>query len=92
VRRPEACESKQAALEAKDAEIAEHKELNTDAVNRCLTLEADNERLRAIADAGEQLYLKCHNMKTVTPRWTNDSVCLAMQEVGKALAAVEDKE
>jgi len=59
-----------------------------DIVRRALEC-ADNdahdalERLEALADAGEHLYLQCHNMKTVGPRWANDGVCEAMRHFGK---------
>jgi len=47
------------------------------------------EDMQAVVDAGHQLYLKCHNMQQVRPKWANDSVCETMQVMGKALAKLE---
>jgi hypothetical protein len=54
-------------------------------------LMAEIERLTAVVDAGDRLYRQCHNIKVVEPQWMHDNICIAMQDFGKALAALETK-
>jgi hypothetical protein len=50
------------------------------------------ERLQAVVDAGNRLYRQCHNIKAIEPQWMHDNICIAMQDFGKALAALEDRD
>ena len=49
------------------------------------------EKLLAVYEAADVLYKQLHNIKEVRPRWANDSVCEAMVEVGKTIAAVQTR-
>lgn len=60
------------------------------AVGEISRLSCEGERKDAVIEAADRLYKQLHNIREARPRWANESVCIAMVELGKKLEIVSE--